>query len=179
MEHRISFPDLKSYIVSSRDCHFLPHEIQLEPKTGEIIFDFSAISNRGLTEIWGRKVSGSGQIILLHDNSETFYTFYSRKNEKLSLDLFFSSLVRIARPNSALGKIALSEIKITDSFGEDVKQWKQVIRQVGQHSKLSLRGEKLFAAQGAKIEAHNISALNTNPSNCFRLTENKFYFFYQ
>lgn len=171
----IFWPELKKYLISSRDCHFSFAEAQLEPQTGELHFDFSSIPNLGTAEIIMRKISGPGEI-KLEGEKISIHNLNSRKKQNIPVDLFFSSEIKVGRPSNSIGKVAFSGIRITDNMSDDGLEWKKLLRQSGEYKKLYLKEEKLFAKQNGYLAADKISTIETIPEQAYRISENRFVF---
>ena len=176
MESEILWPDLKKYLTSSKDCHFLPNECYIDPLSGELEFDFSSLSESGNSELIFKKISGNGEFLFQAEDSSLICKVTSRKKQMIPVDLFFDQRFKIKRTPNSNGKIAFLGIRISDMISESGLTWKKILQQTGKHSKLFLKEERLFAKEKGFLDTTNILNLETNPPNAFRISEEKFVF---
>ena len=165
----ISISELKSYVTASRACKF-GQTYELDAKFGALELDFSVFNTADICNVYVRRKSGNGQSII--NDKETSILSKSRQNLQIQLDS--SKKLIIKRTQNSLGIIEILSIDLYTSGtnGESkVSEWKNTLNRCKSYKCIRIVDGRLYASEGALVEADNIAQVSTNPPNMFKLSD--------
>lgn len=166
----INQEDIKAIVSAHKAARYNSGWI-LEAKLGKISIDLSELKVIDGWQLYARRISGNGKMMVNLDENHTSAIILSKVAQSVELT-GCSSKLEISRPADSTGEICIFGLTINYNLCEEDTalsyNWKSLISKCGKYACLRMVGNRLFASEGAYIEqASIIKSITTIPPNMY------------
>lgn len=166
---KISPGEFGPLIQTTKNAYVSGNLMIIQPKLGQVIFDFSSI-RADTCVVRLRRDSGNGIMMINSNGLSRGHQINSRVSQSISFQLGGDRLIQIHRTNRSRGDISILDM----SFYYEKKSaadWNNEIKKCDEYKCLRLIGDDLHASDGAYLKG-NILHVETEPSGMFIKKDN-------
>lgn len=160
LSRKLAAGELKEFIKTSKDVFVSGSNMILQPRTGVVTFDFSAIDGVHCIFRLIRK-SGNGLILLTSGRVQKQYQIASMRGQDIGINIE-GGRVTVSRTQRGMGDLAIVEVSVY----KNLPNWDVELKRAKGHSCIRKVGDDLHASEGGSIQG-DILLIETSPDNAY------------
>lgn len=177
--HTILAKDFRTYATTIRACR-ITQACEMECKFGALRFDFSELGPIDRCVVHARRKSGNGHVIAISGATLVESNILSKTSQYFGMNMS-DSVLEIKRPVRSTGTIEITKIELhSESLNIEqasmVSQWNEILAKCKDYKCVRVSNGRLFASEGAIINAEVINSVETNPPNMYTAQEHSIKF---
>ncbi|MFA5758935.1 MAG: hypothetical protein WC942_06230, partial [Clostridia bacterium] len=160
LSRKLTAGELKEFIKTSKDVFVSGSNMILQPRTGVVTFDFSAIDGVYCIFRFIRK-SGNGLILLTSGRVQKQYQIASMRGQDIGINIE-GGRVTVSRTQRGMGDLAIVEVSVY----KNLPNWDVELKRAKGHSCIRKVGDGLYASEGGSIQG-DVLLIETSPDNAY------------